>query len=277
MPNACFWFNDKASDAFTIYSEALPGAEVTLDNGFLLELTMGDSVLAGMNGGPTYRPNKTISVFVELPTPTAVEQAYELLTDGGGEVYMELAENAWSPAYAWIADRWGVNWQLMCIDNCTPTLSPALLFTGKQAGRAAEAMRFWGKIFAPSEVLTIAHYPPDAEPDAGNIMHAQQRIGDGKFVFCDSSAKHDAAFTPGASLVVSCDTQAEIDRYWKTLSANGGQQGRCGWLTDRFGVSWQIIPRELAGWMSNPRTGPKVGERLQRMTKLIIDDLKPRK
>ena len=91
----------------------------------------------------------------------------------------------------------------------------------------------------------------------------------------DGSPDAAAKFTEGASLVVACDTQAEIDRYWTQLTKGGGKPGRCGWLTDRFGVSWQIIPRELGNWMSNPRTAQRVGARLQQMTKLIIDELRP--
>ncbi len=276
MLTPCFWYASAASEAFELYKEALPGAEITRDNGFLVELTLGTSTISGMNGGPLYRPNQTLSIYTELPSVAAVETSYAKLTEGKHEVLMPLSQNPWSPAYAWIADAWGVHWQLICVPDVEPRLCAALMFTGRQAGRAAEAMALFGAAFAKTAVLSEARYPETAGADAGLVMHAQLQLDGDKLVLFDSATSPAANFTEGGSLMVTCDTQAEIDRYWKLLTAGGGQPGRCGWCKDRFGVSWQIIPAELANWLSNPRTAQRVGERMQAMGKLVIAELAPR-
>jgi len=276
MPIPCFWFASDVSKAFKCYADALPAAEVTLDNGFFAELSLGTSRIAGMNGGPTFKPNKTVSVFAELPDAASVHAAYGVLSEGDSEVYMELAKNPWSEAYTWFADRWGVNWQLMAAPERATQLSGAMLFTGDQAGKAEAAMRLYAELFDDAKDLQIERYPESMGKDAGLIMHAQQRLNESKLIYCESSHEHNAAFSEGGSLMIHCDTQAEIDRCWKLLTSNGGSAGRCGWCKDRFGVSWQIVPRKLGDWMSNPRTAGEVGQRMQQMGKLILEELQPK-
>ena len=274
-PTPCFWYATDARAAFDLYTEAFPGATVTADNGFSLELTLGATTLAGLNGGPGYTPNETLSAFVELPTMQDVEHAFAKLNTDGARVLMELAPSPYSPAYAWLADRWGVNWQLTCAPNQPAALSPALFFPGKLTGRAEPAMTAYGKLFSPSEVLLLDYHPEAAGGKAAGVMHAQQRLGEGRMIYGEFRGGHGAAFSEAGSLVVKCDTQTEIDRLWKSLTSGGGKPGRSGWCTDRFGVSWQIIPRKLHDWMSNPRTAKKVGQRLQEMSKPDIARLDP--
>ncbi len=274
----CLWYASAASEAFERYKAAFPGAEVTRDNGFLVESTLGRSVISGMNGGPGYRPNASLSVYAELPAAAAVEAAYARLTEGKHEVLTPLGAYEWSSAYAWIVDAWGVHWQLICVPDARPRLSAALMFAGTQAGKAAEALALYGSAFAKTAVLSEAYHPESAGADAGRLKHAELQMAGGKLVLFDahgSAGVRDAKFTEGGSLMVACDTQAEIDRYWKALTAGGGQPGRCGWCKDRFGVSWQIIPRQLADWLSNPRTARRVGARMQAMGKLVIAELAP--
>ncbi len=287
MPTPCLWYASDAQTAFALYVEALPGAELTMDNGFMCELGFGQgdesaddapggSRIAGMNGGPAYRPNQSLSIYAELSSAAEVEHAFAKLTSSlKATVLMPLDAYFWSDRYAWVADAWGVHWQLSYVPGAAPTLSPALLFAGKAYGRASEAVTLYGSLFRDSETLAVAHYPDG--PDAGKVMHAQQRLGDGKLILLDSSAAaREADFTEGGSLMLFCDTQAEIDHYWNGLTAGGGSAGRCGWCKDRFGVSWQIVPRGLGGWLSNPATARKTGEALQAMSKLVIAELEPK-
>jgi predicted 3-demethylubiquinone-9 3-methyltransferase (glyoxalase superfamily) len=86
----------------------------------------------------------------------------------------------------------------------------------------------------------------------------------------DSSWPHAFNFTEGVSLVVLCDTQEEIDKYWDSLTSGGGEESMCGWLKDRYGVSWQIVPSVLAGLIAR---SPAVMEELLKMKKLDIRKL----
>jgi predicted 3-demethylubiquinone-9 3-methyltransferase (glyoxalase superfamily) len=93
-----------------------------------------------------------------------------------------------------------------------------------------------------------------------------------RFMALNGGPAH-AGFTETVSFVVHCDTQEEIDRYWDTLTANGGRESMCGWLQDRFGVSWQIVPRALPRLLEDPDRAPRVMEALLQMRKLVIADL----
>ena len=107
MPTPCLWYASEAREAFDRYAEALPGAEITNDNGFLVEMRFGESRLTGMNGGPGFRPNETLAIHVALPTERAVAEAHEKL---GGEG----------------VDAWGVHWDLVCDpDRAPPTVVQA--------------------------------------------------------------------------------------------------------------------------------------------------------
>lgn len=275
MPYPCFWYAREASAAFRLYAEALAGAEVSVDNGFFCELTLGDSRMAGINGGPRYRPSDAVSVFAELPDAAAVDAAYAALTGGGAEVKMPLGAYDWSERYAWLTDAWGVSWQLVCVPGAAPALSPAVMFFGDYAGVGHAALAHYGEVFAGSTVAVRMDFPAESPTNPGQLMHAQLATPGGKVILCDSAPDRDVPLTEGGSLLVYCDTQAEIDHYWAALTRDGGVPGRRGWLTDRFGVSWQVVPRRLAAWMSNPATAQHTATALQDMTRPILAELEP--
>jgi predicted 3-demethylubiquinone-9 3-methyltransferase (glyoxalase superfamily) len=86
----------------------------------------------------------------------------------------------------------------------------------------------------------------------------------------DGAGEHKFDFNEAISFVVECKDQAEIDRYWNILTANGGKENKCGWLADKFGVSWQIIPKNIGQLMSNPEKAKKVMPVVMQMKKLDI-------
>ena len=81
------------------------------------------------------------------------------------------------------------------------------------------------------------------------------------------------SFTPAISMMVNCDTQKEIDLFWERLSSNGGKEVECGWVTDRFGMSWQIVPANFGEWMKDPERAKRVMGKLMTMKKLVISEL----
>ncbi len=135
---------------------------------------------------------------------------------------------------------------------------------------AEEAMNFYVSIFPNSKVLSTTRYPAGGPAPAGTVMTAQFSLGGQEFVALNGGPGH--AFTDAVSFVVNCETQAEVDRYWEKLIAGGGQPGPCGWLKDRYGLSWQIVPTVLPRLLSDPdaaKSGRAMAA-LMKMSKLDI-------
>jgi predicted 3-demethylubiquinone-9 3-methyltransferase (glyoxalase superfamily) len=228
----------------------------------------------GLNGGPAHKINPSISFFVVCDTREEVDEAWQQLCEGGS-VLMPLDSYDWSERYGWVSDRYGVNWQLSFgkLEDVGQKFTPTLMFVGKQHGKAREAIDFYTSIFDQSEIMGILPYS-EADPDVtGTVKHAQFKLNGDVFMAMDSSLEHNFQFSEGLSLVVECDTQEEIDRYWNALLQQGGREDKCGWLKDRFGVSWQIIPSILPKLMAEPERSPRVVEAFMKMGKFNIQQL----
>lgn len=116
--------------------------------------------------------------------------------------------------------------------------------------QAEEAARFYVSVF-PDAAIGEVHRAPDAGPGApGPVVSVSWRIGPIEFVGLNGAGQ--VRFTPAVSFVADCEDQAEVDRLWDALLAGGGTPSMCGWLEDRFGVSWQVIPRELYELIRHP-------------------------
>lgn len=126
-------------------------------------------------------------------------------------------------------------------------------------GQAQEAAKFYCSIFKNSEIT------------ADNQMVVNFNLNGIKFMGLNGGPNFK--FNESVSFVVNCDTQAEIDHYWNNLTAEGGKEGNCGWLKDKFGVSWQIVPTSLPRLMSNPEKAQKVTEAFLKMKKFDIETL----
>ncbi len=152
-------------------------------------------------------------------------------------------------------------------------ITPFLWFDDK----AEEAARFYTSIFSNSRVRKIARYGPEAEKasgrPAGSVMTVEFQLEGQDFVALNGGPQFK--FTPAISFVVSCKTQRELDKFWNELSA-GGKEVQCGWLTDKYGVSWQIVPtvlNELLAGKDRAKSG-RVMHALLKMVKLDINKLK---
>ncbi|HQQ95286.1 MAG TPA: VOC family protein [Bacteroidia bacterium] len=131
---------------------------------------------------------------------------------------------------------------------------PCLWFDGK----AREAAEYYTGIFSDSKLVSE------------NPMVVIFEIKGNRFMCLNGGPKFQ--FNEALSLVVECENQAEIDHYWNSFTKEG-QESRCGWCKDKYGVSWQIIPADLGKWMNDPQRATRVGKALLRMNKLIISDL----
>ncbi len=127
----------------------------------------------------------------------------------------------------------------------TPKIRPMLWFDGQ----AEEAAKLYVSIFPNSKILEISRYGDTGPGPKGSVMTVAFRIGDFELVALNGGPQFK--FTEAISLAIEVETQEEIDRYWKALTADGGQEGPCGWLKDRYGLSWQVVPaaaiRALSG------------------------------
>ncbi|MFS4437670.1 VOC family protein [Paracoccaceae bacterium GXU_MW_L88] len=132
---------------------------------------------------------------------------------------------------------------------------------------AKEAAETYCEIIPDSRIHHVVEAPEGHPLGKGTPMAVQFEIGG--VVYLALNGREENGFNHSFSICVNCDTQAEIDRLWEKLSA-GGKEGRCGWLSDRFGVHWQVVPREMAELMQNP----KAAMALMDMTKIDVAALK---
>jgi predicted 3-demethylubiquinone-9 3-methyltransferase (glyoxalase superfamily) len=140
-------------------------------------------------------------------------------------------------------------------------------------GQAEEAMNFYISIFKNSKVLTVARYGDAGPGPKGSVMTATFQLEGQDFVALNGGPQFN--FTPAISFVVNCETQQEVDDLWEKLSA-GGRKDRCGWLQDKFGVSWQIVPTILSKLFQDkdPEKSKRVMQAMLQMDKLDIARLR---
>jgi len=253
------------------YVSVFPGARITDENPVVVMIEISGQRLMLLNGGDMFRPNPSISLMYLTTSQAEVENIYSRLIENG-KALMPLDEYPFSPKYGWVEDRYGVSWQLYTgrEEHIIQKLVPTLMFTGKNNGKAEEAVGFYTSLFPGSQPRGIMRYTGTEGEVAGNIQHGEFIINDYLLMIMDSSFPHAFSFTEGVSLVVLCDSQEEIDRYWSSLISGGGEESMCGWLKDRYGVSWQIVPSMLDTLMAR---SPRVMEELLKMKKLVIRKL----
>jgi len=269
----CLTLKGKVAEAADFYIQSFGEGKIVQTSPFVILIELSGQKIMLLNDGPSSSPNPSISFMVVSETAEETELYWDRLTDGG-KVLMPLDSYPWSVKYGWVEDKFGVSWQLYTGSNDTPQkFSPSLMFTGANAGKASAAIHFYTELFPQSHIEGVMEYNEGEGDTPGLIKHARFRVKDFVVTAMDSSADHGFAFNDAISLVVNCDTQAEIDRYWDQLTADGGKEIACGWLVDKYGVSWQIVPEKLGSLISDPERGQRVMNELMKMKKLVIADL----
>lgn len=228
------------------YCNIFPDTKIISENPIVVMLSMAGQNMMLLNGGNQFKPNPSISFMGIFDNDDEVKTRWHKLIDGG-QALMELGAYPWSSQYGWLNDKYGVSWQLYKGETggAKEKYVPTLMFNNANNGKAKEAVNFYTQTFANSSIQGIMEYSGKEGEQQGNVQHAQFDI-DGFTLMCmDSSAPHQFNFNEGISLVVNCKNQQEIDTYWHTLTSNGGAESQCGWLKDKYGVSWQIIPENI--------------------------------
>ncbi len=267
----CLWFNGNAKAAAGFYCSLFPESKITADTPMVVNFELSGQKFMGLNAGPQFKFNPSISFFIISESDEEIDELYKQLSDGG-MVMMALGKYDWSEYYAFVQDRFGLAWQIMKGKNSdvNQKITAAFLFVGSSFGKAAQAVEFYTKVFPQSSIDGILLYTKEKGDAAGTVKHAQFILDKKVFMAMDGAGAHNFAFNEAISFVVECNNQQEIDFYWNILIADGGQESNCGWLKDKFGVSWQIVPTILGALMGNPAKATRVMQAFMQMKKFDI-------
>lgn len=279
------WFDGKAEEAanyyasifknskierITRYGEAGPGPKGTVMSViFQLE---GQEFYA-LNEGPQFTFSPAISFFFNCETQEEINDLWNKLSEIG-TVLMELEKYPFSEKFGWVEDKFGVSWQLNLASR-RQKITPFLTFVGKQSGKAEEAINFYVSLFNNSSIDKIEHYDTGEEQLKETVMYAIFSLDGQEFMAMDGGREHPFTFTEAISLFVNCETQAEVDQLWEKLSKGGENQGP-GWIKDKYGVSWQIVPTFLGELLNDPdpEKSKRVMTAMLQMGKIDIEKLK---
>lgn len=284
------WFDNQAEEAVNFYTSLFKNAKILSitrygeagveisgrpPKGTIMTTTfmLSEQKFIALNGGPYYPFSPALSFFINCVTLQEIDYLWNKLSDGG-KILMELAKYPFSEKFGWLEDKFGVSWQLSLEDHI-PKIVPFLMYCGKQCGKAEEAIKFYVSLFKDSTIINISHYGVGETGLEGTVKHVTFSLNGQEFRAIDSNMEHSFTFTPAISLFVNCETQKEIDRLWEKLS-EGGKVEQCGWLKDKYGVSWQIVPTILSTMLEdkNNEKSENVRKVLLQMKKIDIKTLK---
>jgi len=282
------WFDKEATEAAEFYTSAFSDKNTRIKNTTTLHDTPSGSVdlvtieLLGqeftlISAGPLFKFNPSVSFLVACKTKDEVDSLWKQLSKGG-TARIELGQYPFSEKYGWTQDRYGLSWQVMFMGDreIKQRIIPTLMFVGDVCGKTEEAIHFYASVFHNSKVDHIFRYGRGEEPDReGTVRYSGFTLDGQEFAAMDSARGHNFTFNEAISLMVHCDTQEEIDYYWGKLSAVPAAE-QCGWIKDKYGLSWQIVPT-LMDDMLKARDQKKIDRVTQaflKMKKFDIDTLK---
>lgn len=279
------WYDTEAGEAAKLYASALPESRIIgaskLGGTPSGEVEIVSASLAGLefqllSAGPYFKFTPAASFLIACDTEAEVDRVWGALREGGSEL-MPLGTYPFSGRYAWVQDRYGLSWQVMLMGSILydQKITPTLMFTGSVCGKAEEAVRFYASIFEDGSVGAITRYEAGEGPDApGTVKHAAFSLSGTSFAAMDSAYDHGFTFNEAVSFMVYCGTQGEIDYFWEKLSADPAAE-QCGWLKDKYGVSWQIVPTAMDELMrtSDGAARARVTEAFLKMKKFDIAEL----
>jgi len=279
------WYDKEAKEAAEFYVSIFKDSKVKnittihdtpSGDADIVDIELSGEAFTLISAGPYFKFTPAVSFLVACDTKEEVDALWKKLFDGGSAL-MELGKYPFSEWYGWLQDKYGLSWQIMLMGEMKTArkITPTMMFVGDVAGKAEEAINFYASVFRDSKIGGIMRYEKGEEPDKeGKIKHASFTLEGQEFAAMDSAYKHDFAFTEAISFIVHCDTQAEIDYYWDKLSAVPESE-QCGWLKDKYGFSWQIVPTAMEEMMSSGDSEKmaRVTEAFLKMKKFDIAEL----
>jgi len=269
--HTCIWYNHNALEAVKLYQEAFSDVTLLSDNGTVVMFSIKGTSIMGLNGGDPFVPTPAFSYYVSCAGEEEAQKAWDTLTREG-KVLMPLGKYEWNEKFGWVADKYGVNWQIWTGSFTQPAqkVVPGLMYCGPAQGKAEEAIGYYTALFEHASRGMTAHYPAQAPGIGGQVIHAEFTLEGVLFKAFDSGVDQPFTFTEGISIVIHCDTQEQIDHFWNHFTRDGGAESMCGWCRDKFGVWWQVIPSVLPALMADPEKGAKVTAAFLQMKKFDI-------
>lgn len=293
----CLWFDDQGEEAAKFYTSIFKNSQITnvnwhTDAGHEIHGKEAGSVLTvsfqldgydlmALNGGPQFKFTKAISLYITCQTEEEINYLWKRLSEGGSSL-MALEKYPFSEKYGWLQDKYGLSWQLILpfkdqnTGKLTQKIAPCLMFCGAQQGNAEKAMDFYTSLFDNSEIVTNQHYDKNYPGPEGQVVHAEFLLNGERFIAMDSGIEQPFTFNEAVSLMVNCDTQEAIDYYWNYLIRGGDEKAQqCGWLKDKYGLSWQIYTPLLGRYISGSdrEKAENVLRVMMQMKKLDISEL----
>lgn len=274
------WYDKEALEAATWYVSLFEKSKI-VSVATIPDTPSGDAQmvafeLAGfpfsaISAGPFFSLNPSISLMVACETREEIDRLYEQLKDGA-ILLMPLEEYPFSKYYVWLQDKYGLNWQLMLTEQGqqVPKLRPTLLFTDNICGKAQEAMDYYATVFPETKIGFINHYSQgEAEDDRAKVNYAEIEIYGTSLIAMDHGYGGEFSFNEAFSFIIPCDDQEEIDYFWDKLSFVPEAE-QCGWVKDKFGISWQITPAHMDDVFvkGTPEEAKRVTEAFLKMKKL---------
>lgn len=279
------WFDKEAKEATSFYASLFQNSKVksvttitdtpSRDCDVVTFKLYGQDFMA-ISAGPYFKLNPSISLFVVFDNEAEIEAVWNKLI-AGGKALMPYDTYPWAHKYGWLQDKYGLSWQLSWSEHhkMAQKIIPLLMFTTGVAGKTKEAIADYTSIFPNSKIEMVVPYTKDDGDKEGFIKHSRFTLDGQHFMAMDSSLQHDFSFNEAISFVVHCDTQKEIDYYWGKLSAVSEAE-QCGWLKDKYGVSWQIVPSAMNEMMTSgdKEKTARVTQAFLKMKKFDIAKLK---
>ena len=151
-----------------------------------------------------------------------------------------------------------------------PSIVPNLWFDTQ----ALEAAEFYCSVFPDARILQVSHYGEAGPREAGMVLTVDFEFAGQRCTAINGGSQFP--FTPAISLLIECEDQAEVDRYWEALASDGGQEVQCGWLTDKYGLSWQVIPKGMEEMLTDPdeQRRDRAMAAMLKMVKIDIEELR---
>ncbi|MGO4886227.1 VOC family protein [Anaerobacillus sp. MEB173] len=287
----CLWFGNNAEEAVNFYTSIFNHSKVghvarhSKDTAEISGLAVGSALsvefelighkFLALNGGSHFTFTPAISFIVNCPAKDEVDELWSKLIDGGNAL-MPINEYPFSERYGWLIDKYGVSWQLIYAAGTEEqTIVPSMMFVGDNCGKAEEAITFYVSVFEDSTIGNVAHYGANQFPDKeGTVMYADFTLAGNKFAAMDSAHDHKFTFNEAISFSINCDTKEEVDHYWEKLSAVPEAE-QCGWLKDKYGLSWQVVPTALPRMLQDPdkEKAGRVAQEMLQMKKIDIEKL----
>lgn len=280
----CLWFTKEAEEVAQFYVSVFNNSELVNINKMpnteevlTADFKLFEQDFLALNGKSGIGFNPSVSFIVNCESRAEVDLYWGKLSDGG-KTLMPLDEYPFSKRYSWLEDKFGVSWQLIWSNpegDWRPKIIPSLMFVDDRNGKARAAIEYYTQVFKNSGKGRVETYGPEYKTDEGNVMYADFKLSGHWFAIMESSQSHDFEFNDSISFQVECKDQEEVDYFWEKLTANGGNESMCGWLHDRYGLSWQITPEILPKLIQN-EDSVKAGKAMQammKMKKIIIKDI----